>query len=743
MFKYQACPSRHEHISYEPVSNYIVKPIMSSGSAQSTAPQRSFATHLRAFVSESRIGTLSAAHWNDFAHTTLNALLRDESETTIRSALNLLEKNKPSHGEDTTRGFIVEGSTLAKLNDKLRRLKKKDDQLYVLAADTFGIPTTSTEEEQNDDGSIDANQVNVGNARAGQKKDSDRSAVCGKRCRQNDDEDNNENEIVGIVPPSLSSSSVVAHRPAFAFHLLKTSGLPCDGDAYIGIEDVVPCGGKLCMVFTFQLDIDWLLTNLPALYTFSKVIIVHGASAEEQSQWQEHLVEQDAGMAGRFAWVRPNLPTYGTMHTKMFLSFYEVGCRVCIHSANCVKEDWEFKTQAAYMRDFPVHRSSSLASPSSTTRLESEHTVNDFGIELNRYMEKALATDKSALECVHRELTRMDFSSAGVALVGSVPGRHKGDDLDRFGHMRLRAVLSKHMHTDRADEAAAGRDAVAICQFSSLGSVAEAWLLNEFGQTLMTRRRKDGHGDRVMADSGEIQLVYPTVNQVEQSSEGLQAGTSIPVRTKNLKRPHITSRLHKWDASISGRDKAMPHMKSFVRYEIARGNVNASKKNKTGKTSAEQGEQVQASWVFIGSFNLSVAAWGRLQIKQTQLNILSFELGVLFCPSLWCKAVFALPEAVVKYSVAKACTGEDKEKKGDMDDAGVGSKTRTKKRTKRSEATEIETRFCLYRFREHKHKEHGGNGNGDVLLPLPYRVPPKPYEKGLDTPWTIEQCAMM
>lgn len=85
--------------------------------------------------------------------------------------------------------------------------------------------------------------------------------------------------------------------------------------------------------------------------------IVHGGSAEEQSQWQEDLLKQGENIGELFAWVRPNLPGYGTMHTRMLLSFHDVRCRVCIQSANCVQEDWDFKKQAAYMGEFPViHR---------------------------------------------------------------------------------------------------------------------------------------------------------------------------------------------------------------------------------------------------------------------------------------------------------------------------------------------------------------------------------------------------
>ncbi|CAN0317470.1 unnamed protein product, partial [Ectocarpus fasciculatus] len=40
-------------------------------------------------------------------------------------------------------------------------------------------------------------------------------------------------------------------------------------------------------------------------------------------------------------------------------------------------------------------------------------------------------------------LSAYDFSSANVTLIPSVPGRHKGKDLYKYGHMRVRAVLAR------------------------------------------------------------------------------------------------------------------------------------------------------------------------------------------------------------------------------------------------------------------------------------------------------------
>jgi tyrosyl-DNA phosphodiesterase-1 len=55
----------------------------------------------------------------------------------------------------------------------------------------------------------------------------------------------------------------------------------------------------------------------------------------------------------------------------------------------------------------------------------------------------------------------------------------------------------------------------------------------------------------------------------------------------------------------------MPHIKTFLRH--------------VGKDIA---------WLFLSSFNLSGAAWGKLERNESQLHIMSYEMGVLLLPSL-------------------------------------------------------------------------------------------------------------
>lgn len=499
---------------------------------------------------------------------------------------------------------------------------------------------------------------------------------------------------VESVDPKVSKSSPL-HRPFYGFHLLSTEGIPCHGDAHVELTDVVAAGAELAIVFNYQFDMAWMLEEMPAILTCQKIMIVHGMSSTEELEWKN--VFENYGIGARVRVVRPETPTYGTVHSKMFLLFYSTGCRVCIHTANMVASDWKMKTQGAYVRDFP---------------LQSDDAVDTVGVEcdferkLGEYLLRSIRTGECN-EIVLR-LHKHDFSSAGVAIVSSVPGKHLGDDFVKYGHLRLRHLLSSETLDHRADESAV------ICQFSSLGSLRPEWLSHEFGESVSSQAGATG------SESADIQFVYPTEAQVEASNEGVLAGVSIPVTAKNLHREHILTRLHRWNAEKSGRERAMPHIKTFVRYSPL--------------------DPQHPAWVFLGSFNLSVAAWGRITGRgtssrrsktQPSLQILSYEIGVLFTRHLSVPPTFALPDACVKYGIIS------------KQDCMALLETR-------------KHRVSLV-LDDFKHSEISGdveeplnrtecssesNAKWRVILPIPYSIPPKKYSSE-DIGWTVNRFQTM
>lgn len=82
-------------------------------------------------------------------------------------------------------------------------------------------------------------------------------------------------------------------------------------------------------------------------------------------------------------------------------------------------------------------------------------------------------------------------------------------------------------------------------------------------------------------------------------------------------------RLKRWEGAVSGRQYSTPHMKCFFRYREAE-----------EAEGSDLHQRVEMSWFLLTSSNLSQAAWGVFQSNKRQLYIKSFEMGVLFLPSL-------------------------------------------------------------------------------------------------------------
>lgn len=252
-------------------------------------------------------------------------------------------------------------------------------------------------------------------------------------------------------------------------------------------------------------------------------------------------------------------------------------------------------------------------------------------------------------------------------------GYHKGEAMKHYGHLLMKEILSKEIFSDTFVSAPL------VCQFSSLGSLDQKWLFDEFLSSLSAGKAEDNMANLgpPSRDASGLQLVWPTVTQVRHSIEGWSAGRSIPGPSKNIQKPFLTSHWHLFDGGHLIRARAMPHIKTYARYAAGR-----------------------LAWVLLSSSNLSKAAWGVLQKKGTQLMIRSYELGVLFLPSL---------------------TGHHSQP-----DGGTFSCTAASTR----DPIPGNIQFVPFPSQE-------ARGASVVQFCLPYQLPPKQYDGG-DTPWMAD-----
>lgn len=357
----------------------------------------------------------------------------------------------------------------------------------------------------------------------------------------------------------LVLSFYVCVKGNMSYHL---SALPWEDDG-IRLTDVVEGPVVHAIITSFVINLEWLYEVCPLLQTIKVDIVT-------DSRVVPMIMDSVRGDTSVHAAVTP---AFGTHHTKMMILFYREKVRIMITSANFTDTDWALKTQGVFVKDFPLG-----------SERVGDDPFRDYLCEYMSHLPKSVPWERLHLA---------DCRDAGCVLVGSVPGKHRGAEINKWGHMRLRSVLSVN-----ADEV--------CCQFSSLGSLSDRWFNTEF------KRSVTGDRDAVM------HIVYPTKRQVIDSYEGVAAGMSLPVKAKNIK-PFIRSRLCVWKCDDELRDRSMPHIKTYV------GLCEGSPR-----------------WTLMTSANLSKPAWGAMELGGSQFTIKSFELGVLFTGEKT-KVPFALP----------------------------------------------------------------------------------------------------
>ncbi|XP_061725715.1 probable tyrosyl-DNA phosphodiesterase [Cydia pomonella] len=339
----------------------------------------------------------------------------------------------------------------------------------------------------------------------------------------------------------------------------------------------------------FMVEPAWLLAQYYfAGYSEKKLTILYGEECSDLKNISKKKPQVEAYQV-------PMATPFGKHHTKMMILCYEDGSiRVVVSTANLYVDDWENRTQGLWFSprcaplppdamphagDSPTHFKKSLLKYLAQYRTPM----------LSRYVAK---------------VQRCDFSHINVFLVASAPGGHF--DMD-WGLTRVGSLLRQHCAIPRSEQ----QRWPLLAQASSIGSYGKEprlWLTGDF----LHHFTKIKEQPQTLSQPPELKLIYPSLENVKQSHDGLLGGGCLPYAAEaHFKQPWLNSFLFQWKAKSSHRDKAMPHIKSYTR---------TSPDNK------------RAAYYLLTSGNVSKAAWGNLNKGNAALRIMSYEAGVLFLP---------------------------------------------------------------------------------------------------------------
>jgi len=193
--------------------------------------------------------------------------------------------------------------------------------------------------------------------------------------------------------------------------------------------------------------------------------------------------------------------------------------------------------------------------------------------------------------------------------------------MSSVGHLKLRNKLRE------AVVIPTGATSLTIgMQFSSLSSLKIGFQApNELFLAELARSMRYSRLYNAAKDTSDpphdVNIIWPSCRTVGNSVLGYEIGNCIPLYSKNIRNsngdynPWFKACVRKWDGTPGGKNINAPHIKTFYRsFEGADG-------------------RIELLWCYLGSHNLSQAAWGVLEKNATQLYIKSYELGVLFLPA--------------------------------------------------------------------------------------------------------------
>ncbi|CEM18762.1 unnamed protein product [Vitrella brassicaformis CCMP3155] len=385
-----------------------------------------------------------------------------------------------------------------------------------------------------------------------------------------------------------------------------------ENEGCLSIRDVVDGPVQEMLLTSTRFDLPWLVDECPVMKTIRRIAVLTGDPRTDDPQDQPSKEERlrllveaanDLSSYGPAVTVEavPLTDQHGRFHPKLIFLTYADRIRVCISSANFTHSDWWRKNQIINVQDFP--RKLQQGSQPST----------DMEDQLAAFLR---ATTKAGGWC--DKIRQFDYSTAIGKIVASVPGSHAGSDVHRWGHMRMRRLLSGQPGPKGLE------DHAVVCQVALLDSLEENWIEEFIGRSPHTTTAPalhvvcaSAHPTLSWRQPLTWRLILPTIDEVRTSLEGWAADKEVQVMEERLMiadmrvgttTPLPEGLLHRWglhkangERACCGaaiphppdRTSASPHLDTFLKY---------------GRRSGDVSKRREVAWIYVGSHNFSKAA---------------------------------------------------------------------------------------------------------------------------------------
>lgn len=378
----------------------------------------------------------------------------------------------------------------------------------------------------------------------------------------------------------------------------------------IKIEEVLEKSTlRTALLSAFQWDTNWIMAKLNLQQT--KVIMVMQADSDAVKQ----QYRQETAYLGKILrLVFPSMDgNINCMHSKLMLLFHPHKLRVVIPSANLTSYDWGeqgIMENSVFLIDLPRLEDTPHSDVSS---------LPQFGRELLHFLSK-----KGCEDDILKGVLNFDFSAThNLAFVHSVGGTHYGEDMETTGYVGLSTAI-RELHTSTQ---------FSICSQSNLQidySASSIGALNDDFLTIMHNAARGEDATAVPTSFSRtapkpfqdttsttnirdnFRVYFPTHSTVATSTGGIPSGGTICLQSSW------------WDRPVFPRE-------CFRDYRSRRTGVLSHNKLLYARGINKNGEPV--AWKYVGSANLSEAAWGKLtwdrKNKEWKIGCRNWECGVI------------------------------------------------------------------------------------------------------------------
>lgn len=410
-------------------------------------------------------------------------------------------------------------------------------------------------------------------------------------------------------------------KKSFNIHSNHASGVPFE-DFLRPTTPFHANGLTHVIMATFCEDIQWLSQMFPKGESAPEITMITLAQGELKAGVYAPLHPQLPNWI-RLVVPRRGLNEYTTMHMKFIILFYKDRMRLMILSGNLVDYDWRRIENTAFIHDFPRLKNDEKDITSDYGK-HMKRTLSSLSVPAGHYAMRMMESYDMKSECEARIVASIPTFTPVIGWAA----------IEELGIGRLGKIVGEILGEKV-------REVNIEAQGSSMGSYSPRWLqqfhlictgadYKKFLPLPTGVKAAKAWASATKCKESEqwppIRLLFPSDSWVKtQSIEGVNGALTFFGKKKVSKEKGFINLIHQ---PISLRGNIMMHHKAIL--TIQKG-IDPAYDSVKDDEKMEEREIV--GWAYMGSHNLTQAAWGNISSSkkggEVQLSINNWELGIV------------------------------------------------------------------------------------------------------------------